>query len=432
MHPTTSQRYTDRVRRKKNRDLFHEPFWGKIQRKFESVVRQTLYRFLRSFFHNKSLEKKINIREMRSILIVPYGDAIGDLIAATPIWHAIKRRAPNCRIGVFTSPRNESLVQRDPDIDHTYSFSGRRNLNQWPALRRAKKDEYEVLLNLHLTHQTDYGIFANLIAPAGIKITGAHPRRSLYNIFFNYIGQRDRHTTNLPHYSLELLAEAVAFDPPLTLSDCRPRLVIPLSAATAIEARTKDIGDFVVLHLQAATPFREWGIDNALRLARQLLFEMPRLTVLLTGSPLYLSPFEHRISSENDSRIRTFESENLLELAALIGRASLVVSPETSIPHFASAMQTPVVVLLPDRDKLPVEWLPVATTSRLLAPATRGEPVATIPVENVFDAVRSILNGSWTQTQTSLDLSEEPLPSFQRIHGNAPLSDFTNTFDPKT
>jgi len=383
-----------------------------------------IYAFLRIIFHNKPLEKKIDLREMRSILIVPYGDAIGDLIAATPIWHAIKRRASHCRIGVITSPRNESLVRGDPDIDETYNFSGRQNFKQWRELLRARKARYDVLLNIHLTHQTDYGIFANLITPSGVKITGGHPRRSLYSNFFNHIGQQDRRTINLPLYSLDLLAEAVAFEPPLTLSDCWPTLTLPNRAIMAVDARTKDFGDFIILHLQAATAFREWGIDNSIQLAQRLIDQMPKITILITASPPFLSQIEHRIASGEEPRIRTFQTDDLLELAALIARARLVVSPETSIPHFASAMQTPVVVLLPDREQLPIVWLPVATPSRLLAPAMRGEPVATISVDDVLEAVHSLLDGIWHITQTGLATHVAPHAMFQRSNGAQPLSKF--------
>ncbi len=98
------------------------------------------------------------------------------------------------------------------------------------------------------------------------------------------------------------------------------------------------------------------------------------------------------------------------------------MTPETSITHFASAMQTPVIALLPDRGNIPIEWLPIGTPSRLLAPVVRGEAVETIPVGEVFDAAVDLLSGSWKLTQTSLDLSRPQDLSFQRANFEMSLS----------
>jgi hypothetical protein len=93
--------------------------------------------------------------------------------------------------------------------------------------------------------------------------------------------------------------------------------------------------------------------------------------------------------------------------------------------HFASAMQTPIVVLLTDRDNIPLEWLPVGTPSKLLTPDIRGAAVQTIPVECVLESVDVLYNGISTTSETSLDTKTPAHPMFQRVNDGRLLREFS-------
>ena len=83
-----------------------------------------------------------------------------------------------------------------------------------------------------------------------------------------------------------------------------------------------------------------------------------------------------------------------------------------------------VLELLPDRDALPVEWLPIGVPSRLLAPERHGMPVATIPVAAVFEAACALLAvGPPLPSQTSLEVGA-PALMYQAASGEAPLVTF--------
>ncbi|HZK75385.1 MAG TPA: glycosyltransferase family 9 protein [Candidatus Kapabacteria bacterium] len=418
-------RYTQRARQSKRRDFLPNSDSSPAAQHLHNWTRRLLYGILRIIFHNQPILNKLPQSEVKSILIIPFGDAIGDLVLATTIWRTVKSRIPSCRIGVITSPRNASLLSADSDVDATYEFTGRRDWRHLSELLRARRDRYQIVLNLHLTHLSDYGLFANILGPRAVKITANHPRRNLYEIMFNYIGLRDRHTIGISMLSLELLSEVIEFDPPLRLEESWPTLVIPRDAVERVKERLAGIHDFILIQQQAATPFREWGTTNSIELAKRYLELYPASAVFLIASPPMLPALEQITASANDPRIGTFPTETLYELAALIQLARLVVSPETSIPHFASAARTPVVILLPDRENIPMEWLPVGTPSRMLAPERRGDAVETITVDGVLEAVCDLLGADQNSSQTSLNRSLPPHPMFQRANGERLLEEFS-------
>jgi ADP-heptose:LPS heptosyltransferase len=426
-------KYTRATRRVGRMDIVTDSAAVRFRKGVEGGVRRILYMLLRLFIRNEPLQSKIDIQDLDSLLVIPYGDAIGDMIAATPIWRAVKRRNPGCRVGVITSIRNESLITQDTDVDNQYLFNGRRDFGNISELRKARSDKYQVILNLHFTNQTDYGFISNYVGPNAIKVTADHPRREKYRLFFNHIGKRPRYSAHLSFFSLELLAEVVNFDPPLQLSEAWPAIVIPKEIESKIEAQVRAAlpehsTKYIVIHTQAGTEFREWGIDNSVELAKRLSQRFPKFAVFLTAAPIMHERLLKAIPPELARNVKFFRTAaGLQELAAFIERAALVVTPETSITHFASAVHTPAVVLMSNRDRIPIEWLPVATPARILAPSIGGQPVATIPIADVFEAAASLLTGAWTATQSSLDVNAEQSPMLQYENGHRLLSEFETT-----
>jgi len=72
-----------------------------------------------------------------------------------------------------------------------------------------------------------------------------------------------------------------------------------------------------------------------------------------------------------------------MEVAALIGMAKAVITPDTSIIHFASAMRTPVVGLYTRREPRPTEWQPYLIPHRSVF-SEPGDPVSSITAGEVF------------------------------------------------
>ncbi len=428
----STERYTSKTRKSGRMDVINDSALSRARKSLEGIIRSASYGLLKAFFHNHPFTGKIDCSSLRSLLVIPYGDAIGDLIAATPIWRAVKQRNPECRIGVITSERNESLLRADRDVNAHYRFAHRRDLGNRSELKRARRDKYEVILNLHFTNLTDYGLVSNYVGPRAIKVTADHHRREMYRLFFNHIGVRQRHSTHLSIHSLELLAEIVDFVPPLTLSETWPSIIIPNETETQVQEQIKarlpdGCSNYIIIHLQAGTAFREWGAQNALLLAQLLIDRYSNHAVFLTAAPKTLSVAIQELPQNASENIQFFKtSDDLLELAALIKHASLVITPETSITHFASAMNTPTVVLMSNRERIPAEWLPLANPAWILAPAIGGEPVATIPVQNVFEAACSLLDGAWKSTQNSIDNIHSQHRMFQRMNGTMLLSEFAS------
>jgi ADP-heptose:LPS heptosyltransferase len=414
-------RYTIETRNEGERIFTKPPLKDRLAVAFENVNRRFWYTFFKRAFNNPAPAKKIPISQLESLLIVPYGDAVGDMIVALPIVDAVKRRNPKTRIGVVTSPRNESLLRCEPGIDKQYSFIDRFDWKHYPELFKARKDSYQVLLNIHFARMTEYGLVANVMAPNGIKVSVTHQKRkNYYRALFNHLSDILRFRVHLTQLSLRLLDDVVEFDPPLLAKESRLRLNICPDTFSYIEGRVNNelashnAKWFIYLNPEARNPFREMGPENLVDFCRRFTAMYPEAMVFITSSPVRQAEMREMIQGQKLERVVFFQTTyDLLEVASLCRLAKVVITPDTSVIHFAAAERSPSVVLWADRNTLPIEWLPLHTPSIQLAPPNFGEPVSTLPVEEILSAVADLIDGRVRVSYTSYDRTAPLTDSFQ-------------------
>jgi ADP-heptose:LPS heptosyltransferase len=73
----------------------------------------------------------------------------------------------------------------------------------------------------------------------------------------------------------------------------------------------------------------------------------------------------------------------LAQIASLVEGAILVITPDTSLVHFASAMRTPVIGLYTQQLQATKEWLPFRVPYRIVT-APVGEPTSHIRAETLI------------------------------------------------
>jgi heptosyltransferase I len=100
----------------------------------------------------------------------------------------------------------------------------------------------------------------------------------------------------------------------------------------------------VAVHPMALWPTKLWKSELFSELADRLTKELG-LGVIFTGGEQDQTSVEEITARVSPSPVDFCGSLNLLELAALFNRCSLVISTDTGPMHLAAAMGTPVVAL---------------------------------------------------------------------------------------
>ncbi len=348
--------------------------------------RAIVYPLLRIFFRNTIQEDQIDLSSVRKLLILRY-DHIGDMIVTTPIFRNLKKLYPHLQIGVVTSELNAGLIRFDHNVDDIYIlYSNWIRLIQ--EIWRARKTKYDVVLNFIFNRTTTGGILANVISPHSIKIGQGDEK---YRFYFNRLLKLNRSNGHMIN-TLALIIQH-AFGIILEDKDLEFEINTDQYSRQKVDEflkqkETKRKGSYnskaktyIVFNLSATNKSKKISLNQAKSLGLHLGMN-PSFKTILTFAPTDLEMRETAMSLLASEKCLIYPdagNATLLELASLIEGALCVITPDTSIIHFASAAKTPVLGFYSPIEEMH-EWLPFRVNHNLVI-AGEGKPVSSIPID---------------------------------------------------
>ena len=288
----------------------------------------------------------------KSLLLVLVA-GIGDFVMATPAMRSIRRAFPGTRITLLTSPQAAGLARPCPLLDEVLAFDlrayrpgergtgwlGGRDL--WRMAIQLRARHFDVAVNLYQIASVGgvlrMGMFFTLI---GARRTAGRWSGGL-GFFF---GTR---SADRPHAVDAMLALAAGLGCPAGAE--HPALWIPDDSRHSAAEHVNRAG------LEPGEPFVAMNIGSNRREARLPLplgVEIGRrLSRSLSRPILYLgdageAEAVRSVCAEVGPNARSLAgATDLLELAAVFERASLVVSTDSGPMHMAAAVAAPLVAL---------------------------------------------------------------------------------------
>ncbi len=328
--------------------------------------------------------------KIRSILLIR-NDGIGDMLVSPVIWRTIRSRYPHIKLGIAGSFRNLEIVRCEPAIDVRYDLSLLNWLQTVRELRNARREKWDVVMSLVYNKRTRQALLARFAAPHAVSTTIAEPRKiarysRLFDIAIESRGEQDQ--THMLEYHREHLAGVLGIQ--ATDEELYPAISFDEIAAAEMVDSVAAITHgrkYVLINTEASEAFREWGIENCLELSGELTARYADLDILWLASPTTANRAMGALASNPLSRVHFLPTKSLHHLAAAIGGASLLVSPDTSTVHFAVVMKVPVVGLFAFRN---APFYPYEIPSRVLY-APDDLPLSAVPVGDVLSAVIELL-----------------------------------------
>lgn len=369
-------------------------FVRRMERKIKFLLSGTFGFLLRP----KRAKLPLPLSEVSSVLFLRY-DALGDAVLTTPLFRAIKRLAPHIRIGVAASNRSRPLFINDPDVDEVFLLSESPSFQLLRELRRARKTKWDVVINLVFRDKTRGAIYSKIVAPNGISVTGVREKKEKYLHIYSAIVDRPpfRPPTPMVHQIIQLLKESIDF-PEDILSELPAlpefsEIAEPFRRELESILKKSGTSEYIIINTDASQEYKEWGVGNSLALARKIVSAWPKYHVFLSSAPARAESLRALLDA-GQPRISYLETPSVLHLAVAIRHARAVVSPDTSVAHFAAAQGVPVVGLY----LVPNEFLPYAIPHRMLY-STEEKPASSIPIEDVFHAVEDLLEETASRSE---------------------------------
>jgi ADP-heptose:LPS heptosyltransferase len=322
------------------------------------------------------------------------------MVLTTPVWRAIRKQFPTIHIGVAASFRNRPILDYDPYVDQVFDATAGDWEAIWKARKEASSEQWDVVMPLIYQDITKIAILCRVLAPGAISTMLLKPgeNAALRGKIFSMIVPSPYRTEEIEMIEQMRVHLMGVLKMEVPDEEWKPFLYPEEEAVRRVNHRIKEIlnrngtSHYIHLNLEAKMEFREYGIPNSFELSKKLTESFPHTTVFWTASQHIASKTLAFLDQNDSNRIHYFPTESLHELIALVQGAVLVISPDTSIIHIASAFKRPVVGLYVMRR----EWPPYKTPYRLLL-SGKDNPVSSIPVEDVMDAVRDLLPNATDQ-----------------------------------
>jgi len=252
---------------------------------------------------------------------------LGDVVLTTPLFSALA--ADHGPVDVVTTPIAASLIETHPAVRKVIPYDKRGSDRGWAGLRnlarRLRTERYE---RAYLPHRS--------LRTATLGVVAGIPTRIGFSGAWSFLYTEARPKPALGHESDRLLA--LADKPPgVYPPQLRPTAADEQAAAALID------GAFVALAPGSIWGSKRWPYypDLATKLAE-------RLPVVLVGGPDDAGLGEEIVKAVGRSGGRAVNACGKLTLrqsAALIGRASALVTNDSAPLHLATAMGTPIVAL---------------------------------------------------------------------------------------
>lgn len=299
----------------------------------------------------------IDLKGINSILFMRYDGKIGDMVVNTLMFREIKKRCPHIRIGVVTRGAARDIIENNPYVDEIYRFE--------KGSSRGVEERYDLLIDFSETLRVNEMKFINL---CGAKVNMGLDKGD-WKLFDLSVEPGkdfgwDEHITKRYQAYLKKLGIQ---DPDLSYE-----IFIPEEIRERAERFFSQIPEEkrAVLNPYGASSHRtlnEESLKYIVELARER-----KMALIMIAAPDKKEEIERFIAKNKYENIYfDRESKSILESASFIERADLVITPDTSIVHIASALNKDLIALY-RQDKGAVErinekvWAPTGNRWRML------------------------------------------------------------------
>jgi lipopolysaccharide heptosyltransferase I len=344
---------------------------------------------------------------MQKVLIIK-PSSLGDVIHTFPIVTAMAEQIPGVTIDWVVRPEYADLVSAHPVVREVLLFDRKKwssfgrlfktLLEVWHLGRSLRSERYDAALDLQ-------GLFRSglmtYVSGAPLRMGFANAREHA-PLFYN-------RKISVPQERMHAIDRYLLFLNELGLQQREPQygLLVPAASERKIarileEEKIESGKPLVVLNPSTRWETKKWFVERFAALADRLADKL-KACVIAVGGPSEREETP-KIQSRMHSRLIDLAGRtSLLELAALLRRADLMVTCDSGPMHLAAAVETPVVALFGPTD--PVRTGPFGPGHRVIqkglecagclertCPDNGRACMEAISVEEVFEAVSGLLS----------------------------------------
>jgi len=304
---------------------------------------------------------------VKEVLIIRLS-SIGDVIHCTPVARSLKKSWPDCKITWLIGQVSAELLKYNPDVDeiivwsrekfekYLRSFEFKKALSMWTSLRKQLATRnFDVVLDIHGLFLT--GMIAKLAKTD--RCIGMSQAKELNSLFM---------TQTATPYGLHITDKYLGVLLPLGIRSVDHQMFLALSEQERGFAEDFLAREGIVLHEKFVVVIpgttwlsKTWPTDLFAQTI-QLLYK--DFKIVMCGGKAEVELAKKIQRQAGVPIINAVGKTGLLEMAALIERAAVVIAGDTGPLHIAAALMVPTVSIFGPTN--PVTYAPLGARNAIV------------------------------------------------------------------
>ena len=362
-----------------------------LLKSLEKKAKRILSGTLRFFFEQPARKPDLPINK---ILFIRYG-GIGDMILSIPVFRRIKVEHPHSEIDVLCDRKNIKPIEGIELINNIF-FYEKSILKTISLIRNLLKRNYDYIINLVVYPTFTFSLISRLAGKNSVRIAADQEEFDFYyNRILNLPPKREIHMLE----RLFLLSDDLIQDKKIksetpwieynsVIKSESEKIYENLCSKLSVNANESKI---VAINLSAGLNRREWSVQNYKKFLEEVIIKYSNE---INGWAVFTDPkkpeeCEKLINSLNQKSVVQIPVINDFRvLIELIRKVYLLVTPDTSILHAASAMGTPTLALIIGENAK--TWSPIGNINEV---AVSKDPLnlKELSVEEVVNGFNSLM-----------------------------------------
>jgi len=339
----------------------------KLNRAFQDYMREKRLRLGKYIWDRKRDKEEIKSgnfienNNIKKILFMRYDGKIGDMIINTLIFREIKKKYPYIEIGVVTKGGAKAVIENNPNIDKIYEYKkDRKNIKELSLEIAAEK--YDLLIDFSEMLRVNQMMLINLCE---VRFNMGIDRNNweLFDISVNSgidFKWTDHITERYSAYLKKLGFKENEID---------KRYDIYIEETEKYKGFLKEIKEnkVVVLNPYGASKHKSFSLETLDKIIKYL--KGMKIGVILIYFGEKYKELE-KLKKDNENVYIPENIETIQDSIYLIKISDLVITPDTSIVHIASALnRSNISVYPPNGGKYGVDhlvWAPRTEETRVI------------------------------------------------------------------
>lgn len=307
-------------------------------------------------------------------------DRIGDVLVSTGIIKAVRDTYPNARIDIVLSTNNVAVKHAVSSMTNTQWIYKKSVAGLVSLIAKLRSVKYDVVIDL-MDNPSSTSTLLIQWCKAKYSIGIMKANASVYTHCVPLLNRANVHI-------IERIAQLLL---PLGINPEKTELR-PFYQIEPIQKPVNNSSKRLILNINGSRDNVWWGTEKFIELIKFVQEDFPLFNVIVCSSKSYN---KERLEIAKATGTQTIEpTDSFHEYVTILSTADILITPDTSIVHIASAFNIPCLAFYLQTDTGLLPWYPYKTIYRALVAKPDEHTIKIFTASQAYSLLKELIHES--------------------------------------